>query len=171
MNATEIAAMMGQLAPVIREYVEAETSALRQELAAVKAQGARGIASAVIDRDNSLVLTYTDGTTQSLGVVVGKDGDAGATFTLDDFIIDHTDERVIELKFRRGDVMHSFELEFPFPIYRGVWVEGRYSKGDLVTWGGSMWHAEKDTEAKPDGGEGDWKLAVKRGRDGKDAGK
>ncbi len=170
MNATEIAAMMGEIAPVIREYLAAETAALRQEIAALKGQDVRSIASAVIDRENCLVLTYTDGTTQSLGVVVGKDGDDGATFTVDDFDIEqYPDGRTFKFMFTRGDVCHSFEFAFPVVLDRGVWKEGDYENGDAVSWGGSLWIAQRDTSDKPDSPDSGWRLAVKRGRDGKDA--
>jgi len=43
-----------------------------------------------------------------------------------------------------------------------------YEKGDAVTHGGSYWIARKDTRATP-GKSDDWRLAVKKGRDGKDA--
>jgi Collagen triple helix repeat (20 copies) len=55
-------------------------------------------------------------------------------------------------------------------IDRGVYREGeKYAKGDGVTWGGSFWIAQKDTDSKPDSADGSWRLAVKRGRDGADA--
>lgn len=54
-------------------------------------------------------------------------------------------------------------------IDREVFKEGqKYEKGDGVTWGRHYWIARKDTEAKPEVGP-DWRLAVKSGRDGKDA--
>ncbi|MDF2810407.1 MAG: hypothetical protein K0S56_1438 [Microvirga sp.] len=55
--------------------------------------------------------------------------------------------------------------------YFGVWqAANAYSRGALVTHKGSMWHANTDTSREP--GEGkDWTLAVKSGRDGKDAGR
>lgn len=43
-----------------------------------------------------------------------------------------------------------------------------YEKGDAVTHGGSYWIAKADTNGTP-GKSDDWRLAVKRGRDGKDA--
>lgn len=140
-----------------------------------------GVADLMIDRDHNLVATFADGRVKSLGVVVGKDGDNGRdgengkdgapgdTFTLDDFDIEQMDERTLSFKFLRGTVMHSFEIEFPVAIYRGVWTEKEYQRGDMVTWAGSVWHAEKATSTKPDTPDGGWKLAVKRGRDGKDA--
>ena len=44
-----------------------------------------------------------------------------------------------------------------------------YVRGDAVTWGGSLWIAQKETSAKPDSPESGFRLAVKKGRDGKDA--
>lgn len=54
--------------------------------------------------------------------------------------------------------------------YRGVYKDGTdYRCGDLVTWGGSVWHCEVSlTSARPDAGNADWKLAVKRGANGRD---
>jgi len=53
--------------------------------------------------------------------------------------------------------------------YEGVYQEGKsYDVGNLVTWGGSMWHANDTTTTKPGEGSKDWTLTVKRGRDGKD---
>ena len=55
--------------------------------------------------------------------------------------------------------------------YRGVYEPGaRYKEHNWVTKGGSLWVALCDTDTEP--GVGDsahWKLAVKRGRDGRDA--
>ncbi|MCK1670288.1 hypothetical protein [Bradyrhizobium sp. 150] len=53
------------------------------------------------------------------------------------------------------------------PIYRGVWTEGAYLKGDIVTWAGSSFIAQRDTTDKPEQTDA-WKLSTKRGRDGKD---
>lgn len=53
--------------------------------------------------------------------------------------------------------------------YRGVYEDGqRYDCGDFVTFGGSLWHSNGATTDKP-GPSAAWTLAVKRGRDGKDA--
>lgn len=132
-----------------------------------------GLADALIDKEGHLVVTMTDGRTKALGPVVGKDGERGKdgeTFTLDDFDIEQTDERTLEFKFLRGDTMHTFELEFPVPIFREAFKEGReYRKGDMVVWGGSLWAATKDTSAKPDGPDSGWMIAARKGRDGKSA--
>jgi hypothetical protein len=53
--------------------------------------------------------------------------------------------------------------------YLGVYQDGKsYDVGELVTWGGSMWHCNEPTETKPGEGSKAWTLSVKRGRDGKD---
>ena len=61
-------------------------------------------------------------------------------------------------------------VEFPVPIYRGTFDEnGAYEQGDMVTQSGSVWHADKDKLSRPSMVDSGWKLAVKRGSDGKDA--
>lgn len=135
---------------------------------AEKGEPGVGLAGAMIDRDGNLVVTTSDGKAHNLGLVVGKDGKPGDTFTLDDFDIEQTDERTLEFKFLRGDTMHTFELEFPVPIFREAYKEGRdYRKGDMVVWGGSLWAATKDTDAKPDTEGSGWMIAARKGRDGK----
>jgi hypothetical protein len=60
-------------------------------------------------------------------------------------------------------------LKFDVVLDRGVFRPGmRAEKGDGVTFGGQYFIAQRDTEAKP-GESPDWRLSVKRGRDGKDA--
>lgn len=53
-------------------------------------------------------------------------------------------------------------------LYREVWREGEYTRGDVVTWSGCSWHCQQKTTDKP-GTSAAWKLMVKSGRDGKDA--
>lgn len=134
-----------------------------------------GIADLLIDREGNLVASFTDGRMKNLGAVSGKDGADGAAgrdgidgFGFEDLSVEQTGERAFTLRFSKGERTKEFELAMPVVIDRGVWREGKaYEAGDAVTWGGSLWIAQKGTEAKPDGGDG-WRLAVKRGRDGKD---
>lgn len=164
----------------------------------VKGDTGVGVAGAVIDRAGVLVLTLSDGTTRDLGTVVGKDGqdadmaalerridervdekvaaipvpkDGRDGFNLDDFDVEAgEDGRTVTLKFEQGDTRHCYELVFPVTIYRDVFKAGEtYQAGDAVTWGGSLWIAQRETDAKPDSPESGWRLAVKKGRDGKDA--
>ncbi|ALB67157.1 Phage portal protein [Cronobacter dublinensis 1210] len=62
----------------------------------------------------------------------------------------------------------SFDV--PVMIYKGVFKSGQdYLPGDTVTWGGSLWHCDEQTQDKPgETGSKGWTLATKRGRDGRD---
>jgi len=136
-----------------------------------------GLAGALIDRGGNLVLTMTDGGTRDLGPVIGKDGSPGKDgtpgqngtdgFGFDDLDLVYDGERTIAFRWTKGD--RSVEKPFTVPtvIDRGIFkAERSYHAGDGVTWGGSFWIARQDTSDKPGEGDG-WRLAVKRGRDGK----
>jgi hypothetical protein len=117
-----------------------------------------------------LVLTLQDGRLIRTGIRDGKDGKKGRDgFGFDDIdacVLD--DDRTIELSFRRGDEEKAFTFKWPAMVYRGVWSEATYQAGDVVTWGGSAHVAERETDRKPDTADSGWRLAVKRGRDGRD---
>lgn len=147
-----------------------------------------GVLGALIDREGHLVITLSDGTVKELGAVVGrdvdmadvtrlitaevakipepkdgKDGRDGLGFEDLDLV---SDERGLFLRFFRGDVTKEFRL--PVVLDRGVFSDGKtYGKGDGVTWAGSFWIAQDATSAKPGTGATPWRLAVKRGGDGK----
>ena len=126
-----------------------------------------GLAGAMIDRTGGLVVTLSDGKLCELGRVEGKNGEPGLGF--DDMSIEQTGERQATLKFVRGEQVKTFNLTVPAVIDRGVFKEGQaYTLGDAVTFGGSLWIAQKDTGEKPDGPDTGWRLAVKKGRDGRD---
>ena len=101
----------------------------------------------------------------------GPDGKNGADgLGMDDMEVLFDGERTITFKWSRGDRVKSFEAVFPVDIYRGVWVDHKtYERGDGATWGGSLWHCNRTTTAKPGDGSKDWTLKAKRGNDGKDA--
>lgn len=96
----------------------------------------------------------------------GKDGQDGLGF--DDLEFFHDGERSFTLRFMRGERVKEFAFSIPTILDRGVWKQRGYERGDGVTLGGSFFIAQKDTDAKP-GDSDDWRLAVKRGRDGRDA--
>lgn len=76
--------------------------------------------------------------------------------------------RTTELSSGRKSVT-TFEV--PAMIYRGLYELGKeYRKGDVVTFAGSMLLAQRTTTAIPEtpAAGDDWRVAVKRGRDGKD---
>jgi hypothetical protein len=54
--------------------------------------------------------------------------------------------------------------------YKGVWDSAEvYQRGHFVTKAGSIWHCERDQNRGAIPGVGDgWRLAVKKGADGKD---
>ena len=128
------------------------------------------VKSAFIDREGSLVLTFSNGETKELGNVVGDDGKPGADgLGFDDLSVDYDGEKTLTLKFNRGEQSKEFPLALPIVMDRGVYKDGAsYQAGDGVTWAGSFWIAQEDTADKPDTGKG-WRLAGKKGRDGKDA--
>lgn len=82
--------------------------------------------------------------------------------------IEQLDERTFAIRMTDtlGKVM---ELKFALPmmIYRNVWRQGPYKQGDTVTWAGSLWHCNADTDEKP-GTSKAWTLAAKKGTDAKD---
>lgn len=135
-----------------------------------------GLAGALIDRDGNLTLTMTDGSVKSLGQVMGrdgvdgKDGAAGAAgLGFDDLDVEHDGGRTFTLRMRRGEQVKEFAFTVPVVLDRGVFKDGtEYASGDGVTWGGSYWIAQAATTDKP-GLSDAWRLAVKKGRDGKDA--
>lgn len=64
-----------------------------------------------------------------------------------------------------GEKSHTIRLDTV--IDQGVWKEGNYQKGDGVSFGGSFWIAQEDTADAPSTSKA-WRLAVKKGRDGRD---
>jgi Collagen triple helix repeat (20 copies) len=71
------------------------------------------------------------------------------------------------LHWKIGDAVH--EIKTAIVLDAGVWKEGAsYAAGDGVTLGGSFFIAQTATTTKP-GLSDDWRLAVKRGNDGRDA--
>jgi integrin beta 3 len=97
----------------------------------------------------------------------GPPGPPGAPgFGFDDMRVEYDGERTITLAWSRGDVKAEQAIKIPAMLYRGVFVPGRmYDKGDCVTFGGSIWHANAETTTRPGDGSPAWTLAVKRGRD------
>ena len=70
------------------------------------------------------------------------------------------------LRWALGDTVQ--EIKTAIVLDAGVWKEGTtYVAGDGVTLGGSFFIAQIETTAKP-GQSSDWRLAVKRGTDGRD---
>jgi hypothetical protein len=100
----------------------------------------------------------------------GKDGRDGADAVPVEGLHLRVEGRQFTVHFERdGQVVRSNTVRIPAVLDAGVFRDGdTYEKGDGVTFGGSWWIAQKDApEGKP-GMSADWRLAVKKGRDGKD---
>jgi hypothetical protein len=68
-----------------------------------------------------------------------------------------------------GGALAELPFSSPAMIYRGVWREQPWERGDVVTWDGSMWHCNEPTMDEPGKPESKgWTLCTKRGRDGRD---
>lgn len=154
-----------QLAPLVNDVVAKYFA----EIPAPKdGKDGLGLAGAFIDREGELTVTFTDGNVKALGKVVGGRGEDG--IKADDFdIVNGDDHFIVKLKVGDRFIEKRVEKASVADFYRGVWSAGLHKRGSLVTWGGSLWLAQKDTEVKPETKDNDdWKLVVKRGRDGKD---
>lgn len=89
----------------------------------------------------------------------GKDGVSIADFEFDG-------ERTLRCRKTDGEIV---SITFPVMIDRGTYNQERgadYERGDAVSFGGSLWIAQRSTIARP-GTDDSWRLAVKKGRDGK----
>ncbi|MBN8292823.1 hypothetical protein JI664_12685 [Rhodobacter sp. NTK016B] len=125
-----------------------------------------------------LVAVMSDGRTKDLGVFVGADGRDGADgkngsdgrdgLGFDDLTFEISETGRPMAKFSRGGEVKTVSL--PGIIDRGQFnAAAAYEKGDAVSYGGSLWLAQEDgVTGKPGSGDG-WRLAVKKGRDGRDA--
>lgn len=100
----------------------------------------------------------------------GEDGKAGASLESVDVATIGDRKRQFVFLLSDGSTIRT-EVEFEgMVLHRDIYVPGEsYEKGDAVTYGGSFWIAKRNTKASPKSSD-DWRLVVKKGRDGKDAG-
>lgn len=86
--------------------------------------------------------------------------------------VDKSSDREITVKITdsRGEqVVKTFSMQNV--IYQGIYDEKKdadYEDGDMVTCGGSVWHCLSKNPGRPGDANPNWKLAVKRGQNGKD---
>jgi hypothetical protein len=94
-----------------------------------------------------------------------KDGRDG--FGFEDFSLEFDGERTFAWVFERNGERKEFICKAPIVLDRGTYRDGKsYETGDMVSFGGSAFIAQRDTTDKPESSDA-WRLAVKRGRDGK----
>lgn len=78
--------------------------------------------------------------------------------------------RTLVFEAKAGESTAKHEVRTGLVLDRGIFREGtEYAKGDGVTFGGSWWIAVAEKATDKPGTSDQWRLAVKRGRDGKDA--
>lgn len=138
--------------------VKAAVAAIRIP-APVPGKDGRGIEDVKVNDDREVIVKFTDGETKNLGSFDGRHG-----LGFEDMHAEWDGERTLTLRWVRGEQAEEKAIRLPVMIYRGVWREGEYERGDTVTWGGSLWVALEDTTDKPETGKA-WQLAAKRGRD------
>lgn len=99
----------------------------------------------------------------------GKDGRDGADgLGFEDLSVEFDGTRELSFRLSRGEMVKTFPIRLPIPVYEGVYrPERTYEAGSSVTFGGSLWLAQAETNEKPGEGATAWRLAVKRGADGK----
>ena len=104
--------------------------------------------------------------------MAGKDGQDGRDgLGFDDLAVDYDGDRQVTFRFTQGDRVKEFPLVLPIVLDRGVYRPDQdYQKGDAVSFGGSLWIAQEVTQDKPETSAA-WRLAVKRGRDGRSVAK
>lgn len=98
-----------------------------------------------------------------------KDGVDG--MSVEDLQVEDAGDGRVVLRFVRGDVSREFTIRLPRFLDKGVHRDdGVYERGDGTSSGGSFWIAQVDNpQGRPGTVEGQWRLAVKKGRDGRDS--
>jgi hypothetical protein len=138
-----------------------------------------GIAAVSI-RGADLVVSLTNGTEQNVGRVVGEKGEHGLASTVPgpkgdpSTVPGPKGERgadgiatASELDARIEARFSELQVRTFADVYQGVFEPDKaYTRGLLATWGGSLWLSLTETRSKP-GENGDWKLIVKKGSDGR----
>lgn len=77
------------------------------------------------------------------------------------------DGRTVTASLKCGERVVQKSVKIPAFVDQGLYKsDHEYEKGDCVTFGGSLWICQKDLPAGRPGETSDWRLAVKRGRDG-----
>jgi integrin beta 3 len=149
-----------------------------------------GFTSALIDRAGHLVLTLSDGTTQNVGAVVGKDVDPAdveraihaqlATWPkpkdgqdghdglgFDDYDVYLDETRGLVLRLCQGERVKEFVL--PSTFYTGDWEPGKeYPPGASFAFDGHTWVVKQKNSAKPEQGSPLWWISSRRGKQGKE---
>ena len=129
-------------------------------------RGEKGEPGAAVHHDTIALMVRE--AAEKIAAALPKPKDGADGFSLDDFDVSLAEDgRTLTLKFQRGELKRERTIKLETLIYREVWREGEYERGDVCTWGGSAWHCQQKTTDKP-GTSASWKMMVKEGRPGKD---
>lgn len=104
---------------------------------------------------------------------IPKPKDGRNAFELEDIDLSIGDDgRTLTFRWKRGEEVVERSVVLHYPLDRGVYKDGtEYVRGDGVSYGGSFWIAQKDApKGKPGQANRDWRLTIKRGRDGRSSG-
>lgn len=84
--------------------------------------------------------------------------------------VDYDGKRTLTMCWKDGTPLEGGAVTLPVLIYEGIYSPAKvYDQYDLVTFGGSVFAAQvAQPTTKPEDASGQWRLIVKRGRDGTD---
>lgn len=117
------------------------------------------------DKGFALVKEYVDA---EFGRVDKRLDELAARQGLDNIEADFDGERRLTLRFTMGAQVKQVEVVLPVPIDRGIWDQDMgYERGDTVSFGGSLWIAQVKSRGQTPGTSPAFRLAAKKGRDGR----
>lgn len=172
------------VAPLIAAQVQKAVAAVPP------ARDGVGVVDTLQDRDGHLRIVLSDGQTKDVGKISGRDGEPGKDIdpvAVKAMIVEEVAKIPIPKDGKDGagfPEMDTSEDEFGRPtlvwpngksvrlpsiIDRGVWrQDNTYLKWDGVSYGGSFFIAQVEhPTSTPETNSKEWRLAVKRGRDGR----
>ena len=136
-------------------------AAVERLLPAALAKGIDAVADQIATKAALLVPPGRDGRDGAPGRP-GANGEHGKDGISPDDFEASCDGRIVTMGWHCGDrlVTHQLKIE-GMPVYKGIYSPGPHEMGDMVTYGGSIWRAKRDTTQPPKGSNDDWHLVVK----------
>lgn len=161
LDVDQIAKAAAELIPAPKDGKDGESVSAETVIASVSASFERRFSDMQLSWERQARDTFEKAVDR---MPIPKDGVNGKDALPVDSIDIVQDGRDVVIKL--GDTKHVIKLDTV--IDRGVWREAEYEKGDAVTYGGSLWIAQDSGAHGAPGTSKAWRLAVKKGRDGKD---
>ena len=165
----ELAAVVGA---VIREALAPVVARLAAAEAIVGEIKSHTVEEVKATRDTLLTLVAKVSAVEARPSVPGPPGPPGVDgkdgLGIDDLDVAVAD-RVLTFAFTNGTRTKTIAREIGVMLHKGIYAEAQtYAVGDCVTYDGSTWHCQTPTTGHKPGTSPDWRLIVKRGRDGRD---